>query len=377
MMGINDFKITLATNGRGVYYSGETLTGEVALSLDAPKSVNLVYVTVRGAAYVSWRESRKSGKKRRTVHYSAEEIFFDCQITLFGNGTTSIEIPAGEQEFPFRFMLPENLPPSFEGLYGSIRYTIKATLDRPWRFNQDTKLAFSVISHVDLNMMPSLKNSLNHSNSKNVCCLCCATGPLTVNASIPFCGVVPGQELAVSVDVENSSNVAVTLVKCILVQQATFIANFPHSKHRKAERKMLAVELGALAKNSANNWERVLTVPSCAPSLQRNCNIIKLDYFLKVKARTAGCHSNLVVHLPLTVGTIPLGTQSTKAGHRDHPGRGSTSQATNSRLHDRDSKVMPRARTGYPGGDESNSKKGGHQRGSDNHRNRNDETMEI
>ena len=40
---------------------------------------------------------------------------------------------------------------SFEGKHGSIRYWLKAEMDKPWSFNHKTKKAFTVISRIDIN----------------------------------------------------------------------------------------------------------------------------------------------------------------------------------------------------------------------------------
>jgi hypothetical protein len=40
---------------------------------------------------------------------------------------------------------------SFEGKHGSIRYWLKAEMDKPWSFNHRTKKAFTVISPIDIN----------------------------------------------------------------------------------------------------------------------------------------------------------------------------------------------------------------------------------
>lgn len=60
----------------------------------------------------------------------------------------------GTHEYPFSCNLPPNLPSSFESDYGRIRYTIKAKLDRPWKFDHETKAAFTVNSTLDLNQQP-------------------------------------------------------------------------------------------------------------------------------------------------------------------------------------------------------------------------------
>lgn len=68
-----------------------------------------------------------------------------------------IELPAGEHNYPFTFVVPPHVPSSFEGEFGHVRYTIKAVLDRPWKFDQETKMVFTVISPLDLNLDPEMK----------------------------------------------------------------------------------------------------------------------------------------------------------------------------------------------------------------------------
>jgi len=67
-------------------------------------------------------------------------------------GGESIQLPGGNHRLPFTFTLPANVPSSFEGEVGSVRYTAEATMERPWKFNHTTRSAFTVISIVDLNM---------------------------------------------------------------------------------------------------------------------------------------------------------------------------------------------------------------------------------
>ena len=63
-------------------------------------------------------------------------------------------MPSGTHTYPFNYVLPPNLPSSFESDFGRIRYTAKAILDRPWKFDHETKVAFTVVSHFDLNKEP-------------------------------------------------------------------------------------------------------------------------------------------------------------------------------------------------------------------------------
>jgi hypothetical protein len=62
----------------------------------------------------------------------------------------------GEYSFQFSYQLPANIPTSFENDHGHVRYTAKAVIDRPWKFDHETKAGFTVIYILDLNADPSL-----------------------------------------------------------------------------------------------------------------------------------------------------------------------------------------------------------------------------
>jgi len=53
--------------------------------------------------------------------------------------------------YAFSFTLPHQLPTSFEGAHGSLRYYIKAVLGRRWMLDAVFKRGISVNTIVDLN----------------------------------------------------------------------------------------------------------------------------------------------------------------------------------------------------------------------------------
>ena len=78
--------------------------------------------------------------------------YFPAQGQMSGDNPV---LAAGRYQYPFQFQLPHQLPSSFEGQYGRVRYSVKAVIDKPWKFDHEVKRPFTVISNVDLNLMPN------------------------------------------------------------------------------------------------------------------------------------------------------------------------------------------------------------------------------
>lgn len=72
------------------------------------------------------------------------------------------EVPAGRYVYPFSFLLPENLPSTYDSEYGYIDYKIKGIVDRPWKFDYECELMVIVHSPIDLNKVPRTKVSIRH-----------------------------------------------------------------------------------------------------------------------------------------------------------------------------------------------------------------------
>ena len=70
-------------------------------------------------------------------------------------------LPPGVHYFPFSFLLPPNLPSSFETSTGQVRYFIRATIVRDWKWNHRVKQHFMINGILDLNLYPSAKHEGN------------------------------------------------------------------------------------------------------------------------------------------------------------------------------------------------------------------------
>ena len=57
------------------------------------------------------------------------------------------------------FLSSNSLQMWFVATRGHVRYFIKATIDKPWKFDHNTKVAFTVLDTLDLNQEPNARVS--------------------------------------------------------------------------------------------------------------------------------------------------------------------------------------------------------------------------
>lgn len=290
---------------RNVYHPGQAVRGKCVLELKGDMRLKAVRVFMRGLAKVHWTESRSTGNRlgAYTEHYNAElEYFFQGQ-TLFGSesGDGRDVLTEGHHEFNFTFVLPATgVTTSFEGKYGSVRYWLKAEVEKPWSFNHKTKKAFTVISPIDINRNEYL-TAVESSVEKTLCCWCCTSGPISLYARTDRKGYCPGESIAITADFENLSGRTV-VPHATLHQTQTFLAG---GKSRSRHCKFTTVTGVALQPGRSANWDaQLLKIPAVSPSIT-NCCLIHVEYAVRITLQIPGAY-NLFVDLPIVIGTVPL-----------------------------------------------------------------------
>nr|XP_054762813.1 arrestin domain-containing protein 3-like [Lytechinus pictus] len=230
-MGIKIFEVLFAGN-ESVYKPGEILTGQVRIACDKREEIRCIRLSFAGRSFSDWTESEGAGENRNTVRYTSDHYFFNEEMIVRGAGKDG---PAadritlnGEHVIPFQFQIPNaSLPPPFEGFHGYVRYFVKVTLDRPWKFDQHTEKFFSILTTKDLNYEPDVLVPLSNQVEKTVCCLCCASGPIVLKGIIDKRGYVPGEYIFVSVALRNNSSrkinrITVTLQQVCLIHHPNY-----------------------------------------------------------------------------------------------------------------------------------------------------------
>ncbi|KAK3097647.1 hypothetical protein FSP39_011706 [Pinctada imbricata] len=125
-----------------------------------------------------------------------------------------------------------------------------------------------------------LQKPSENEGHKTICCLCCASGPITGHIKVERMGYVPGQVIPVDGDVMNNANKTMKEVKVHLIQEVRYITQ---SKTKVCHVRAAENMLGQLGGNKPMllHGTRIL-VPPLPPSGLLGCNIIDINYYAEV-----------------------------------------------------------------------------------------------
>lgn len=308
-MGLTDFQVIFEHQNK-TYFSGETIIGQVNINLNREKKFRELKIELEGYGNVRWEETEtrsttdsngNSTTESYTVTYSSSETYVkEKKVLHYGPS-----LPSGIHSYPFSFTLPGNLPSSFEGAHGQVRYQVKATFVRDWKWNHRAKSYFMVSGVLDLNMHPTAHLEGHDTKDKKLCCLWCKSGPITAVISSNRTGYVPGEFIGFNAEVENLSNRRMKSSSLKLYEIVTFKAT---QKNKTTCRTVAKLKRGEIQPGASDFWENVnMRIPSIPPtSLAGNCTIMNVRYTLEFAVEPSGPAFDLKVSIPIVIGTIPL-----------------------------------------------------------------------
>ncbi|XP_062597207.1 arrestin domain-containing protein 17-like [Saccostrea cucullata] len=296
-------------NQQGVFFPGQIINGRLVIELDAEMKMREISLTFKGLAHVYWYYTQQNSSGHyQTSTYSASEKYFEHSQPLFGEGmgmSDDNRLPPGQHAYPFSFQLPPNLPSTFEGEVGYVRYTIKGTIYKPWKFDYTTKRPFTVNALLDLNTQPNSACWTRNQQSKFLCCLCCKSGPITGMLKLDRVGYVPGEAITFNAEIQNMTS-SVCGVHVKLYMTTVFHAT---TKSKTTTSEIARVVHQDIQPGETETWSGdSLVIPPLPPSFLVGCKIIDINYFFELIVEPPWPATSLCVPLLIIIGTTPLRT---------------------------------------------------------------------
>lgn len=312
---IEEFSVTLqsrpSVNGP-IYLAGDTTKGHIKLEILQHLSLTSISITIKGQGYVHWTEQKLRGpgepRFKDTHHHSASEDYFEHTLVLFGQGAEGrpdkCYLPAGRYTYPFQCQLPANIPCSFEGEFGYVRYWVKATIEKGRELIHKTKLPFTVLSPLELSSVPDSDTPVQETTEKSMCCWCCLSGPISASLCLPKRGFVPGEPIRFGVEVSNLSS---RQMGCCSVELKMTTLFRTLTQCRSTTQQICKVKRDRkFGRGESITWFcDQLVIPPVPPSCLIGCNIISIKYTLELRVDPMGPAFDLTLPVELIIGTLP------------------------------------------------------------------------
>ncbi|KAM3610563.1 uncharacterized protein V6R79_005820 [Siganus canaliculatus] len=273
MSPIKELKLKYeAVNEQNSFSQGDAIRGRVTFTLTEETKVKSIHVKVSGKAHVRW--SQGSGERRRTFH--AHRKYLKVKEYLVPEHGEDTKLAAGNHCFDFSLNIPQtDMPSSFHGIFGGIHCVLEAKVCRSWnlssRKQKELNFASKSFSYPDQVQCP-----VSGSVDKELGVF--SKGQVQMSATVNRKVCSPGDTLSIVTKISNSSSKHMT-TKFSLQQRVRYHA---HGRTKTTDQSLCKVVGDPVKSNSAETVIGQLKIPPDISTTINNCDIISVEYYLKV-----------------------------------------------------------------------------------------------
>jgi hypothetical protein len=162
-------EIMLLNLEKSQYHGGEKVKGYLTITSNKDVDSRAFRFIVEGKEetkitvsepYSSSSSNSNYSNEYRNVTYTSSNVFFFQDLVEFLKGNSLIDIEKGRNgketvirkgktEIPFEFIIPNNTLSSYNGKNAWITYSVKTTIDKKMRIDENSSINFDVISQYD------------------------------------------------------------------------------------------------------------------------------------------------------------------------------------------------------------------------------------
>lgn len=183
--------------------------------------------------------------------------------------------------------LPFELPSSTTEKYGNIAYKVVVTFERPWKFNLEHTVDFTVIKPFSLSSKPAFKEPTQKEISRTFLTGIVETKPIKAFINLPATGFVPGETINMKIDIENPTLFDVKHLRVSLIKVTDHKSQTPYQEVYTTNEKVEKVTAGRPFCNGNRKYEINFHIPeTVVPSITDDtCAVLNISYLIRVKVK--------------------------------------------------------------------------------------------
>lgn len=109
----------------------------------------------------------------------------------------SFALPEGMTSYEFSFNLKSEIPSSFSGGSGKIKYKMEFVVDIPWKFDKKQTIVLNIVQTVNLNYSLGTLSPFENQLTRNIGYI--GTGPISLHVFVAKCGYIHGDKIPIQV----------------------------------------------------------------------------------------------------------------------------------------------------------------------------------
>ena len=286
------------------YFAGSLMKGKIVVEVSQPQYYSDITVALVGRAQTFWDETTYYGRSRLIMHYRNKVKYVNAQKVMWTSARSPTgDLRVGSHSFNFEYQFPRNIPASFEGPHGQVRYDVIVTSSKNGYRNIPSATARLHIKDSS-NLLVMHREPAVFEMDDTVTFFCHNLGSIAATCTIPRTGFSPGERIPLNVHVVNLTSRNIR-VKAALIRRDLYIGP-KNIKQITSEKKIASVSVPTRIRKRQITVVDIsnLKIPLNAVTTIRNCQCIGVEYSVVVKF-VIPLNFNRTMSIPIVVAYEP------------------------------------------------------------------------
>lgn len=282
-----------------LYYSGQDVSGYLMIHLKGTLKISVVSISLVGVGRTSWRDIQSD------KIFESTETYIDKSLDMTSMIPATVLNP-GDFKISFSFQLPKNLPSSYEGDYGYVRYKVSTSIQfgiAPGSQSLTSFKSLTVLESVSVNdLIKNPEGGICREGSFDFGCFL-SKGKVTGSIAVSNAGCQVWTSLPVNIRVINGSKKKIP-ISLLFLQEARFQSKSkyePDAAAKISTKVVKSVTLDYVTSKNSETKQISIEIPFDLPPTSKLQNSLIATYY-KLKLDFGNQYE---IVIPIFVGTTP------------------------------------------------------------------------